>query len=366
MIHQANESVVSAYKADTLHASQGHLKQMMLGMDAFNHKKEELYYEEKTHFTIGSGVDNLLCFGKPYFDEHYYVSNIPKPSGKTQSIVKYVFDNANFDPEANVISLTEHRQLILDGCAIELFQPSWGDTAKINAIVRTGDPYFNDLVRSIDKIVLDVEEEQTIVRIANSFTEHTNTRIYFDPEYIPVGVEMYFQVALYTVINNVLCKVLIDLMAVDHVNKVIRPLDIKTTGDYTINFPKSAKRFRYDIQAAFYQTALDVVVKTGGTIAGTNPLGFDPTGYTVLPFAFIVESTIVQGNPLLFKCDLSFLDMGRKGRPEIPAPYNFPAIKGYEQLLKLYEWHQKHGYETDKDVYNSKGVFNLSAIDKYL
>lgn len=369
MIYPANKHQISLYRNDVTSVNQSALKALLVDMGAFNHQKEELYFEEKTHFTIGTGVDDLLCFGQEVFDINTYVSSIPKPTGKTASIVKYVYDKVNLPSDEAVVTLSNHETEVLDGCTIEDFQSSWGNSAKLNKIVLGGDPYFMDLVRSTGKQIIDSDEKAIIDRIVDSFRTSLNTAIYFDYDFSNPHVDIYYQVPVYAFINSVMVKILLDIIAVDHTNKIVRGLDIKTTGDYTTNFPTSARRFRYDIQAAFYSAVLDKAVHNN------SGLPFDTTGYSMTEFAFLVESTKVQGNPLVFKCDKSFIEMGTRGRPAGHVTLHhgkgtefmeYDTVPGYLQLLEKWSWHQEHGYGRDKDVSDGGGVFNLGWKGKYL
>ena len=65
--------------------------------------------------------------------------------------------------------------------------------------------------------------------------------------------------------------------------------------------------------------------------------------YKVLPFKFIVESTINPGSPLVFTCSSELLDIGKNGRlpyrfcdkPYVSSEYinymKFDEIKGFHQ-----------------------------------
>ena len=96
-----------------------------------------------------------------------------------------------------------------------------------------------------------------------------------------------------------MCKALLDMVVIDDELQTVQPIDIKTTGEYPENFHRVAKRFRYDIQAAFYTLALSYAYPE----------------YTILPFQFLVESTVASaiGTPLLYTCTESDLLIGRYG-----------------------------------------------------
>ena len=144
------------------------------------------------------------------------------------------------------------------------------------------------------------------------------------------------------------------MVIVNHRNKTIQPIDIKTMGDYTINFPTSFFRRRYDIQAAFYTEA----------IMSSDRLN-EYSKYTILPFKFIVESTIDIGKPLVFTCSDDILDRGKYGTPiEKINKHILRGKDGFVQALKLYKWHLENGFEEDKVVVENEGnlLLDLQGI----
>ena len=96
--------------------------------------------------------------------------------------------------------------------------------------------------------------------------------------------------------------------------------------------------------------------------------------YKILPFKFIVESTINPGKPLVFTCSNELLFMGRWGREEnflelnvpdsaetwVKKEYvNYPEIKGFHQLIEDYKWYMEKGFETKREIVESQGEFQL-------
>lgn len=377
MIVQANPSLIDAYFADTIHASQSVLKRMLVGMDIFNGDKseKELYYEEKGHFIIGSGVDTWLTISKGAYKDSHYVSNIPKPTGKTMSIINRVYDSVilTLGDTTDVVPLNNFNEQILAGCIAEEYHTNWGDTARINAITRDGEPYFNDLIKSRNKQVLSPDENIIITNIVTSLKENPLTRMFFTRKYQPKKVDIHYQVPIYFTYRGIPCKALLDMLAIDHINKVVRIIDLKTTGTYTIFFPSSIRKFRYDIQAAFYTEALKNAISASISGAKGSPFFKKLIGYTIAPFTFMVESTKKQGNPLMFRVDDSLLQIGKHGRPDIRLKsmdsddyIYYRPLYGFEEALRLMIFHTTHGFEKDEDVIMSGGVFNVNWDGKYM
>ena len=174
-------------------------------------------------------------------------------------------------------------------------------------------------------------------------------------------VEILDQYSIYFNYEGIECKALLDRVIVDHKNKTIQPIDFKTMGDQTIYFPKSLRQRRYDIQAAFYTEALK------------SKKEYET--YKILPFKFIVESTINPGNPLVFTCSQELLRIGQFGAPKtylygkiVSEGYDHMSeyksmvtleIKGFHQLIEDYKWYMENEFEKNKKIVESQGEFQL-------
>ena len=93
--------------------------------------------------------------------------------------------------------------------------------------------------------------------------------------------------------------------------------------------------------------------------------------YEILPFKFIVESTIDPGTPLVFICSENLLNIGKYGRlpyklcdkPYAATEYTiymkFDEIKGFHQLIEDYKWYLENGFEKSRKVVEAGEEFNL-------
>ena len=123
------------------------------------------------------------------------------------------------------------------------------------------------------------------------------------------------------------------MILIDHSRKVIRPLDIKTMGDYVINFNQSLKARRYDIQAKFYTDMLSLDLENLSI-----RLRKDVRDYKIANFAFVVESTVSIGFPMIFPLSNELSEIGKNGDGKF--------IKGYIQALLEY----KRWYDVNFDL----------------
>lgn len=320
--------------------------------------ESELYYEEKEHFIIGDGVDIQLTGSLEDFNRKYHVSNVQnKPSDKIKSIVNEVFDTVVREYPSSIISTISHyRDTILEACSNHDYYTTWKDDSRVAKVVEAWE-YWEDLKASQGKIVLSREQNDKISSIVMSFRTHRHTAEYFKESGTK---EILYQIPIYFEYGGVRCRALLDMMVINHKDKTIQPIDIKTLSDSTLYFPKSLRRRRYDIQAAFYTQAVESLPELEGVWKD----------YKILPFKFLVESTTYPGTPLVFTCNRNLLYIGKHGRPQvIQRSYNkegdifthsrVEAIKGFHDLLEDYNYYMNYGFEVERRVREAQGEFNL-------
>ena len=343
--------------------SQSKLK-LLLGPNPniFNTVQEpELYYEEKKYFIIGDAVDIQITRSLEEFNQKFHISNLQnKPSDTVKSIVNQVYDHVK-EVYGIVGNIQEYGPAILDSCNDHNYQPRWIDNTRITKVVEAWE-YWEDLKAAEGKTVLSQEENDLISQIVMSIRTSPNTSKYFQTN---KDIEVLYQLAIYFPYQGVDCKALLDMVVVDHKEKTIQPMDIKTMGDQSIYFPKSLRQRKYDIQAAFYTEALEYFKERD------EPKWKD---YKILPFKFIVESTINPGNPLVFTCSNELLFMGKWGREENSLELNvpdsaetwakkkyvsYPEIKGFHQLIEDYKWYMENGFEKKREIVESQGEFEI-------
>ena len=337
--------------------SQSQLK-LLLGPDPslFNTVREpELYFEEKKHFIIGDAVDCQLTRPIEEFNNKFHVSTLQnKPSDTIKSIINQVFDHVKEIHGREILTIDRYPNAILDSCNDHEYQSRWNDQTRINKVVEAYE-YWEDLKQAEGKQVLSEEENNLVSTIVMSIRTNPITAPYFKED---KDIEIRYQVAITFTLLEVECKALLDMIIINHEKKTVQPIDIKTMGDQTIYFPKSLRQRRYDIQAAFYTRAL------------LSRVEFQ--NYEILPFKFIVESTIKPGNPLVFKCDKTLLEIGKLGRSAIRLSGisetrlvdtyygRVEPIKGFMELLEDYKWYMEHGFETPRVIMAREGELDIN------
>jgi len=305
---------------------------------------EDLWYTEKKHFTIGDGVDMQLTTPK-LFDELMFTSQLDaseKPTDKMLGVIHLAYDKAK--EVASEFSTGVFETYALEAARELGWNPKWGDEAILKN-VRKYSNYFADLYAAEGKTVLTLQDKEKIDSLVIAIRTHENTSKYFTPQ--SNAQQIVTQVAIYWERDMVECKALLDLVVIDHTNKTIQPIDIKTTLETISMFKKAVRRNRYDIQAAWYTYALQEWVKSNE----------DYHGYAILPFKFIAISTTDQVPvPIVFTCSEDLLRMGKYGRPKITTKKDgiqitlASEVKGYERLWQDMLAYEDLGFVVSLDV----------------
>ena len=345
--------------------SQSNLKELGYGLDKYLatiRKREEADDSVKNHFLFGGAVDCILTVEEQVFNETYYTSNLlKKPSDAEVAMIDTVFEMVTTVVTSNVeeIDTLETYRGFIDTAVIkhDWYKGKPGDV-RIAGLIERGSEYFEDLKKAFGKKILTTTQKQMIDSVVHSFRTNPRTSKYFDRASLKenVEVDIYYQLPIYFELKGIKCKALLDFLLVfkslDGDITSIQPFDIKTKQGYTIDFPSSAKSYRYDFQAAWYSDAL------------LNPTAVFPEGLKLpedvdlKPFTFIVESSTEPGKPLVFKTNESFIDAGRNG---VVNPVTGKiAVKGYHALLDDYNYYAKTEWKEEKIVTDNDGVLELS------
>lgn len=350
MVIFPNEKALQEY-AESKNMNQSTLKVLTKGLypflEALNGKKDSnLYFEEVEHFLIGTAVDDRLTRGKTYFENKYYIGTSVKPSDTIMSIIQYIFDYiVNNEEEVPTTLVDVPDSLIMQAVTVHNYQSKWGNEARINRVRLDGVLYYSELVKSFGKTILDSKQNELILKIVKSFQEGQLGGLYASAK-DSKRFDLIFQFPIYFNYLDVPCKGLLDVLYVDHVEKTVTPIDIKTLSDYTLNFHIALKKRRYDFQAAFYVEGL----------SQTIPLLYSKQ-YKILPFTFMVESTTFPGQQLNYEVSARTLAIGKFG-VKFPVDIRIGSshdtyskkIMGFSETIQLYKFYEERGFKEEYKI----------------
>jgi hypothetical protein len=213
-----------------------------------------------------------------------------------------------------------------------------------------GKAYVEQMSMAEGKNLVDMSVISKASKIAEVLQEHKLTRSFFTISSNP-NIEILYQVPLAfdlpapngTEETLGEGKCLIDILVIDYENKTVSPFDLKTTSDDAHAFRPNFIKWKYYLQASFYQYGLQSISK-----------------FEVNPFSFIVASTTDIENPLIWTCTQSDLHVGRFG---IRRPNSNSKILGWMELSERLKWHKEHNlwahpYEFYQNKVNPIDVFS--------
>jgi hypothetical protein len=284
---------------------------------------------ESDSLLAGSVVDCLLTGTEEEFKSRFVVSDITAtPTGQ---VLQFTEKIASLEQDT-----VEARQQIYKDLGIkspatyEGFVKKWEENH--------GPAYLNFLKNTKDKKAVSALMYSDCKNLATSLKEHEFTAPYFN-----LGLDREFlnQFAIIFRVADVECKALLDKVIIDHLDKTIQPLDIKTTSEYQSNWLYSSFiKYRYDIQGAFYTNAVVSWAKE------------KYPDYSVLPFRFLVGSFVQVNTPMVYQMSAKDLIAGAEGGTLSSGR----KLKGYKSLIEDYKWHlEQDKWDYPRAVYQNRG-----------
>ena len=286
-------------------------------------------------FRKGSAVDCLLTTPDDFHSE-FYVMNVKKMP--TDMMTKYI--------DELFISEDHDKAYLASG------YKSKPETIKAK-YEEEGKEYYEARKDSRGKTILAYNEYEHIQMAVNQVKEGEFTR-----EYFPIGsanpigggtIQRLYQFPIYWETKGHACKSLLDLLVIDHENKEIFPIDLKTTGKSALSFRSAFVKWKYYLQASFYTEAVNFW-KNNDT---------DLVDYTVKNFKFIVVETEGLNPPIIYETSDADLFVGRNGGTD----YKGNRIKGFVELIDDLNYHDKSGnWEFPREIHENNGVAMLDTM----
>jgi hypothetical protein len=273
---------------------------------------EYYYVKEKLHFSKGKLLD-LLLEGQdinPYF--YIESSEYKHPSAPVESIAQQCYDQ--WDLEATDEQINDVR--------IEhSYQKRYKPETALKWVTETLRPILEHKNKIGLRTILTQEEFDVTATMATSILEGKFTKPILDE------LPGEFQVEIYC--DDL--KGLLDRLQIDHKKKVFRVIDFKSTGDFLEKFPKSIKKFGYDIQLSFYSYLVQCQYPD----------------YTMLEPVLLVASSKEPEYAEPFTLSFAIINNARLGWVDKYGT----VYKGWEELLQLAR------------TYNQQ-MYNMSLIEK--
>lgn len=241
-------------------------------------------FESTPSMEFGSIVDTLVTRPED-FDKEYVVDET-SVSPAEKAVYDKLLEKTHVPYES--ISTAD----VLTAAQECGYYPKYKDDTKL-ARLADSSHYYD--VRRTGCTPISKQDFEDAYQMADAIYHHKTLKEYFhhkDTDDIEYIYQAQFKLPYMWAEGKVMMKMMADLLVVNHKDKTIQPIDLKTSSSPAFDFKENFIKFRYDLQAAIYSDMLTIVCRNNK----------DYNDYKVLPFIFAVVSRSDK-LPVAFKYD---------------------------------------------------------------
>lgn len=237
---------------------------------------------------FGSLVDCLVTGDKKEFNDKYFVVDLPKTTESLENISRTLFKK--YHKKYKTFDEIPDDELNQVGIACEYYANPRYDKKRLELIKANCKQSYELMFIAKDREIISSEELSKAMKCLNALKDHEiiGKYILHDTFAYP-GIEHYYQLKFKIVEDNIPLKCMADIIVVNHNNKTVQPIDLKTTGHPEHMFYKSFIKWRYWIQAQLYWHIIRKVMDADDFYKN----------YELLDYKFIVVYT-EKPSPLLW------------------------------------------------------------------
>lgn len=218
-----------------------------LGFTGLDHLFDK---KESPSLTLGSVVDSILTGGEDEFRSLYTVLDINVTDSGIDICKNLINQCLPFD------TFEEIPESIVSQAAKEIgfWQNDKYDNTRYKQVLKCGNvsEYYNALKCS-DKTIISTETFQTALAMVRALRESPATAGYFADNDELSPIRRYYQLKFAANFEGVGYRNMADLIIVDYENKIVWPIDLKTSmGCAEWDFEQNFKKWHYYIQARLY------------------------------------------------------------------------------------------------------------------
>lgn len=300
----------------------------------------EHYNPVSKSLDFGSKVDDFISLTKEEFNNKYLIvqNKIDSDLLKLAEVISNI-ENVNIDNFLNDTFENSTRIDMINTIAIhaELFKRIKKDESRIK---KFDTPEFYKFLefyyKNKDKEFITPDEYSKLLACQSSLYNHKSTKKYFNCD---ENCEELYQVRIKYLYRGRYVKCILDKVIIDHKNKTIQALDLKTGAPLANEFMSNFFKFKYYLQAGLYNQG---VIKK-----------YEELNYKILPFKFIYLPTFDYNNPKVFIFTNKW---------EHAAWYGFTTISGYKyrgltELMDEIIWHiDNRVFNETKEFYENEEI----------
>ena len=284
----------------------------------------------------GSIVNDLLVeklTNEPLFSNKYYVYDNNKPTAMLGQLCDIILNNYDKLPnKETVLKIVKNNAF-------------WSNIKKEELLIEKFNTdefweYLKIQFKIKDKIVITLDEHNSAKNTVNTLLTHKYSKNIFYNDF-----ENYHELPFEIVYNKFTFRGILDIFQIDHKNKKVYMIDLKTGSGKSETFLKSFIDYRYYYQGAIYRMAFKYFCDK-----------FNLIDYKLENFKFLFIGKS-ENIPIIFEFTEKWNQAAIKGF-KTKSGYFYTGID--ENLKKVY-YHWKHNkYDFSKDVYEQNGCLTLN------
>tara|TARA_R110000822_G_scaffold73853_13_gene177630 strand:+ start:3154 stop:4170 length:1017 start_codon:yes stop_codon:yes gene_type:complete len=279
---------------------------------------------------IGSITDDWLL-NRENFDDIYFVFNGDKPTATLGKLVDIILENyANIPPKEEIFNIIKKN---------EFWKRSKPETVEGYFDNPEFWSYLKAMFKGREKELITTSEFALGQDLATVLTTHQFSKHLFNNNF-----EKITQWKFNFNYSGARIRGIIDLILIDHDQKTVRLIDLKTGADTADNFLNSFIKYRYYFQAALYQMAFSVLQEEYGL-----------KDYKLEPFTFLYIGRKEQ-LPIEYTVSEKWINAAWDGFVTLGG-YDY---KGIDELLEEIQWHwQNKVFDMPRNAYENNGTMLL-------
>jgi hypothetical protein len=289
----------------------------------------------------GEGVDmggliDVLLFTPEELNDKYYIFDGSKPTATLEKLTNIILENYSKIPSTGVVLEIVRANKFWDNIVKEQTLKNKFDNEEFWG-------YLKSAYESKDKKVITTEQKLQAEEVVDVLKSHEYSKeiVAFPEEH----ESKYAQYSLEFQYKNVVFRGILDLLVVNHKDKTIRIIDLKTGAKSASEFSNSFVKFRYYLQEAVYQAGIEKIKKD-----------LKLEGYEVLPFQFLYISRY-EKIPLLYTVSQKWHDAALKGF-YTQSGYKY---RGLDEIIDDISWHWKNQkFDFSREIYEQNGSLTLN------
>ena len=233
--------------------------------------------KESPSLVFGSCVDALITGGQEEFGDNFLVVDLPTLPPSLINICNDLFNVYG----GSCKNLSEINTQILANTWDKYDGRNWKDTTKANFIIDNGSEYYRLKFIAGTKTIISNELYTEVLATVRALKESKATKWYFETDNpFNKDIERLYQLKFKATIDGVNYRGMLDEVIVNHKNKTILPIDLKTSSKSEYNFYKSFIEWGYMWQAKLYTKLLKENISKDDYFKD----------FTILPYIFIVAN----------------------------------------------------------------------------